>query len=157
MNLSTSDMSKKKKMASEEPEAIIENAHVLQEAQDSGEDLSELSFNEKIVYWKAKYKRIFKTEIDKEDYIWRRITRREYTDIALNKIDADNSKIDIYEKQYLFCKAAVLYPENIEEVMNECAGIAPTLADEIIFKSGFGEIYPKTEEVGVDDNETDEG
>lgn len=157
MNLSTSDTSKKKNKVFEEPEIMVENAPIAQEPQDIREDLSGLSFNEKIAYWKAKYKRIFKTEIDKEDYIWRRITRHEYTDIALNKIDANNSKIDIYEKQYLFCKAAVLYPENIEEVMNDCAGIAPTLADEIIFKSGFGEIYPKTEEVGVDSDETDEG
>ena len=157
MNLNTTENKKKnaKKASNSESIGVIDQNQI-EEIVEEKEDLSALSFDDKLLYWKAKHQRIFKTIIDKEDYIWRRLTRKEYSSIAFSKI-SDNSKIDIYEKQYLFCKAAVLYPDNICEIMDDIAGIAPTLADEIIMKSGFGEIYPKTEEVESENIRSMEG
>lgn len=106
----------------------------------------DMDLADKINYWKNKYKKIYCTTIDDTKFIWRRINRAEYSQCAFKKFSND-SKIDMFEKQYLFCKIGVLYPENIIELMDECAGIAPILSDEIIYKSGFGDAYPKTVEV----------
>lgn len=110
------------------------------------EDLSELSMNEKIEYWINKYKKIYRTIIDDTTFIWRRLNRNEYSSVAFESY-SDNNKLDMYEKQYRFCQFCVLYPDNAIEMMNESAGIAPVLADEIVFKSGFGSMFPKTNEV----------
>lgn len=120
------------------------------------EDLSGLDLSEKIIYWKNKYKKIYQTKIGGEHFIWRRITRKEYTDIALanDPGDVKNKQLDMYNKQYKFCKVAVLYPDNVSEIMDECAGICSTLGDEIIFASGFGDLYPTTKEIGDGDEET---
>lgn len=121
------------------------------------EDLSGMSFEDKIIYWKNKYKKIFRTRVGGEDYIWRRITRKEYAEIALanNPDGVTNKQLDMYEKQFKFCAATVLYPENIVEIMNESAGLCATLGDEIIFASGFGELYPKTVEVGSEEDKNE--
>ena len=62
----------------------------------------------------------------------------------------------MYEKQYRFCQFCVLYPDNAIDMMNESAGIAPVLADEIVFKSGFGSMFPKTSEITSADDLSDE-
>ena len=41
------------------------------------EDLSGLTLNEKIEYWKNKYKKIYRTIIDDTTFIWRRLNRSE--------------------------------------------------------------------------------
>lgn len=109
-------------------------------------ETSGMTLAEKIEHWKNKYKKIYRTVIDGETFIWKRINRAEYSKCAFKKF-SDDSKIDMFEKQYLFCTIGVLYPENAIELMNESAGIAPILADEIIYKSGFGDAFPKTTEV----------
>ena len=110
---------------------------------------------EKITYWKDKYKKIYRTVIDDTTFIWRRINRAEYSKCAFEKFST-NSKLDMFEKQYLFCKIGILYPENAIELMDDSAGIAAILSDEIIYKSGFADMYPKTTEVeDADDVITD--
>ena len=118
------------------------------------EDLSGLDLSEKIIYWKNKYKKIYQTKIGGEHFIWRRITRKEYSNIALanNPGDVKNKQLDMYDKQYKFCQVAVLYPDNVSDIMDECAGICATLGDEIIYASGFGDLYPTTKEIGDNDD-----
>ncbi len=119
------------------------------------EDLSGLTLNEKIEYWKNKYKKIYRTIIDDTTFIWRRLNRNEYASVAFETF-SDNKKLDMFEKQFRFCQFCVLYPDNAIEMMNESAGIAPVLADEIVFKSGFSSMFPKTEEVTSADDLSDE-
>lgn len=146
--LSTSNVNNKQENDIEIPTAIKEI-----------ECTKDMDLADKINYWKDKYKKIYCTTIDDTKFIWRRINRAEYSQCAFKKFNND-SKIDMFEKQYLFCKIGVLYPENIVELMDECAGIAPILSDEIIYKSGFGDAYPKTVEVNstkdVDDAQDDD-
>lgn len=137
----------------------VENAYIpeVETVEEPVEDLSGLSLDEKIIYWKNKYKRIFKCSIGGQTYIFRRINRKEYTKIAFTKPQENISKQEeMYNKQYEFCKVAVLYPDNVADILDDCAGISPTLGDEIIFNSGFGDIYTKTKEITEDDNETEE-
>ena len=119
------------------------------------EDLSGLTLNEKIEYWKNKYKKIYRTIIDDTTFIWRRLNRSEYSSVAFETY-SENQKLDMYEKQYRFCQFCVLYPDNAIDMMNESAGIAPVLADEIVFKSGFGSMFPKTSEITSADDLSDE-
>ena len=119
------------------------------------EDLSGLTLNEKIEYWKNKYKKIYRTIIDDTTFIWRRLNRSEYSSVAFETY-SENQKLDMYEKQYRFCQFCVLYPNNAIDMMNESAGIAPVLADEIVFKSGFGSMFPKTSEITSADDLSDE-
>lgn len=116
-------------------------------AEKEAKETASMNMSDKINYWKDKYKKIYCTTIDDTQFIWRRINRAEYYQCAFQKFNND-SKIDMFEKQYLFCKIGVLYPENVVDIMDECAGIAPILSDEIIYKSGFGDAYPKTK--GID-------
>ena len=119
------------------------------------EDLSGLTLNEKIEYWKNKYKKIYRTIIDDTTFIWRRLNRSEYSSVAFETY-SEHQKLDMYEKQYRFCQFCVLYPDNAIDMMNESAGIAPVLADEIVFKSGFGSMFPKTSEITSADDLSDE-
>lgn len=95
-----------------------------------------------IEQWKVTHKRLFKNEIDGEVIIWRRLKRGEYKDI----LKADTEEEDkILTKQELMVKAAVLYPFDVEALIDENAGLATVLSEEILAKSGFAISY--TEEI----------
>lgn len=99
----------------------------------------EIDFEELIGTWKREHKRLFKNEIDGEILIWRRLKRGEYKEIL--KADED----ELLTKQEMMVKAAVLYPFNVEELIDDNAGLATVLSEEILAKSGFAISY--TEEL----------
>lgn len=101
-------------------------------------EVQELTLDEKIIAWKEEYKKIFKNVIDGKDYIWRRIKRQEYADIMGMK-DGDSVDERIYNRQYAITKAVVLNisKEELEADLEELAGLAATIADEVLEKSGF--------------------
>lgn len=93
--------------------------------------------------WKKEFKRIFKNDIDGEMIIWRRLKRGEYKSILNDSEEDEDNKI--LSKQEKMVAAAVLYPFNIEEVIEDNAGLATVLSEEILAKSGFAISY--TEEL----------
>lgn len=120
---------KKKKAVKE---AIVENK----------EEIKEDDLESNIDVWKAQYKKIFKNEIDGEVIIWRRLKRGEYKEILKADTDEDDK---ILVKQELMVKAAVLYPYDVETLIDDNAGLATVLSEEILAKSGFAISY--TEEI----------
>lgn len=95
--------------------------------------------NAKIQAWKAEHGKVFKTVIDGEDYIWRKLKRKEYVALMAAKTDMDEDlDARIYERQEEIAKLVVLHPENIAELVDQNAGLATTIADEVISRSGFG-------------------
>ena len=100
------------------------------------------SLESNIQAWKAMYKRLFKNEIDGEVIIWRRLKRGEYKEILKAETNEDDK---ILTKQELMVKAAVLYPYDVEALIDENAGLATVLSEEILAKSGFAISY--TEEI----------
>lgn len=86
--------------------------------------------------WKAKYGKIYKIGVDGEDYIWRKIKRSEYTSIMANEEESSDLE-KIYKRQEEIAKLIILYPSNIEQILQESAGLATTIADEALLKSGF--------------------
>ena len=101
------------------------------------------NLEQSIEIWKNQHGKLFKTTIDGEVFIWRRIKRKEYVDIVNS--GEENTDEDIFKRQEEVVKTAILYPENIEQILEECAGYTATLSEEILLKSGFG--LPSTEEL----------
>lgn len=91
----------------------------------------------KITQWKAQYGKLYKSIIDGEIYIWRKLKRKEYTDLMTDRADDDQISGRIYERQEKIATAVVLFPENIDELIAQNAGLATTIADEVILRSGF--------------------
>lgn len=88
--------------------------------------------------WKEQHGKIYKSIIDGEEYIWRRIKRKEYSDVMISK-DSENVDERIYLRQLEITKLVVLNfkAEELDDKLNEMAGLATTLSEEVLDKSGF--------------------
>lgn len=88
--------------------------------------------------WKEQYSKIYKTTVGDKDYIWRRIKRKEYSKIMSLK-DGDDADERIYNRQLEMCKIVVLNigKEELDNDLEELSGLAITLSEEIMHKSGF--------------------
>lgn len=85
--------------------------------------------------WKKQFGRIYKNVIDDEEIIWRPIRRGEYRELL--NISADETEDAFFVRQEKTCTMAVLYPKNIAELIEQKAGLASVLSEEILAKSGF--------------------
>ena len=112
-------------------------------AEPKQESVEEVNVGELILDWKKEYKRIFKNEVDGDIIIWRRLKRKEYKEILAYEDEDEENRI--MTKQEMMVKKAVLYPFNVDELIEENAGIATVLSEEILAKSGFAISY--TEEL----------
>lgn len=93
----------------------------------------------KIAQWKSLYGKIYKNNIDKDEFvIWRLIKRKEYKELL------NGGNIELMEKQEKVVKTVLLYPEDVEALIESRAGIATILTEEILAHSGF-EISETTE------------
>lgn len=90
---------------------------------------------EQIAGWKKEYGHVYKTTVGRDYIIWRKLRRKEYVEAMTVEIENEDQKI--FERQFMVVKAAALYPENVEALLEESGGLATTLADEIMLKSGF--------------------
>lgn len=88
--------------------------------------------------WKEENGKIFKSIINDKDYIWRRLKRKEYSEVMAIK---DGGDVDerVYSRQVAITKIAVLNlsEEELEKDLEELAGLATTLSEEVMDKSGF--------------------
>lgn len=100
---------------------------------------------ETINSWKAEYGDIYRSNIADYEFFWHKVRRADYVKIMsdedLNKID--NIDIKIYYRQDIIIKSSVLYPseEELDNILENNAGISTTLADEIMIRSGFGRAH----------------
>lgn len=51
---------------------------------------------------------------------------------------SENEELQFLEKQEFIAKKVILYPENVEELIEEYAGIAEIIATETMLRTGFG-------------------
>ena len=123
----------KKKRAKKQPKQEVVQA----------EESEVIDLTEQIESWKKQYKKIFKNEIDGETIIWRRLKRGENKDIL--KLNEDDEDERILVKQERMVKATVLYPFDVDALVEDNAGLATVLSEEILAKSGFAMSY--TEEL----------
>lgn len=92
--------------------------------------------DEQIAAWKAEHGKIFKTTIDGETYIWRRLKRREYVD-AMSYRSEENPDANVYLRQNIIASIVTLYPTDMAWRIEEYAGLAGEISDRAILKSGF--------------------
>jgi hypothetical protein len=115
----------------------IENKEVKQEKQAETAELTD----KQIQAWKKQHGKIFKTTVGGEAYIWRKLKRKEYVEIMSNAEVAEEGEevlgSRIYLRQERITKLVVLHPADIEQRIEEHAGLATSISDEVILKSGF--------------------
>lgn len=85
--------------------------------------------------WKKEHGHIYKTTVGDDTIIWRKLRRKEYVETMIAETESPDTKI--FDRQDSIVKMCTLYPENIEELIENEAGLAGAVADEILMKSGF--------------------
>jgi hypothetical protein len=91
--------------------------------------------------WKKQFNEIYRTDLNGQTYIWHKLRRRDYIDImndeTLNAIE--NTDLRIFMRQEKILLAGILHPsgENLERIVDENAGVAGNISDEIMLASGF--------------------
>lgn len=128
-----------------QPEKVIENTtegETVEKNIDKDEDFFVQELVENIEKWKVKYKKIYKNDFEENIILWRRLTRGEYKTIL------KETENDVFAKQEAMVRAALLYPydeSERESLIEDNAGFATVMAEEILGKSGFAVSY--TEEL----------
>lgn len=96
--------------------------------------------DKQIQAWKKQWGKIYKTTIGDEVFIWRKLKRKEYVQI-MSEAETDEAEEQlgsrIYQRQEKITKLVVLYPADIDQRVEEDAGLATSISDEVILKSGF--------------------
>lgn len=128
---------KKRPTDSETNQLAVKEEQALASQPGQTEDSLFDEFERQIPVWKAEYGKIFKSVIDGDIYIWRKLKRKEYTDIMSSYKDQPQVTDRIYERQEKITETIVLYPYNIVELVKNSAGLATTISDEALLKSGF--------------------
>lgn len=88
-------------------------------------------------------KEVFITDIADQKVIWRKLKRSEYKEIMTREY-SENEDLAYFEKQDFVASKVILYPENVEELLEDFAGIADIIATETMVKTGFGLTETKT-------------
>lgn len=95
-----------------------------------------ITLEQSIEVWKKSFGEIFKSEISGDIFIWRPIKRSEYK-ILLSSFEDLSQEEKMLAKQEEAVKMAILYPSNIDELIEKKAGLATVLSEEILANSGF--------------------
>lgn len=99
---------------------------------------------------KKKYPKLYVTVLDNSDtpIVWHPITRSEHRKIIDDTINIDTTSEMVAERQLRITKACVVFPEGkeLDDMLEEYAGVALAISEEIFTKSGF-EVVNKTKEL----------
>lgn len=86
---------------------------------------------------KKEHKEVFITDMAGIQIVWRKLKRSEYKELMTSEF-SENEELQFLEKQEFIAKKVILYPENVEELIEEYAGIAEIIATETMLRTGFG-------------------
>ena len=115
---------------------------------------------EQIEEWKNEYGHIYRTFLDGNPIIWRRLKRKEYEEITIStaddKLDLNEDEEDtpdvarkrtarMYNRQNMIAQATIIYPENAIDLLNNYALAITNISDDVMARSGFD--MPKSEEL----------
>lgn len=87
--------------------------------------------------FKKDHKEVFITDMAGIQIIWRKLKRSEYKELMTEEF-SENEELQFLEKQDFIAKKVILYPENVEELIEEYAGISEIIATETMLRTGFG-------------------
>ena len=123
-------------------------------------DKSNIISKEQIEEWKNEYGHIYLTFLDGNPIIWRRLKRKEYEEITIStaddELDLNEDEEDtpdvarkrtarMYNRQNMIAQAAIIYPENAMDLLNNYALAITNISDDVMARSGFD--MPKSEEL----------
>ena len=123
-------------------------------------DKSNTISKEQIEEWKNEYGHIYRTFLDGNPIIWRRLKRKEYEEITIStaddELDLNEDEEDtpdvarkrtarMYNRQNMIAQAAIIYPENAMDLLNNYALAITNISDDVMAISGFD--MPKSEEL----------
>lgn len=87
--------------------------------------------------FKKDHKEVFITDIAGIQIVWRKLKRSEYKELMTNEF-SENEELQFLEKQEFIAKKVILYPSNVDELIEEYAGVAEIVATETMLRTGFG-------------------
>lgn len=117
--------STKKKVTEEQVEEVVEKVKELSPAETAAEKLKEIHGD------------VFITTVADVEIVWRKLKRSEYKEAMSIKFD-ENEDINYFERQDFMAKKVILYPENVDALLEDYAGISDIIATETMVKTGFG-------------------
>ena len=117
--------STKKKATEEQVEEVVEKVKELSPAETAAEKLKEIHGD------------VFITTVADVEIVWRKLKRSEYKEAMSIKFD-ENEDINYFERQDFMAKKVILYPENVDALLEDYAGVSDIIATETMIKTGFG-------------------
>ena len=117
--------STKKKATEEQVEEVVETVKELSPAETAAEKLKEIHGD------------VFITTVADVEIVWRKLKRSEYKEAMSIKFD-ENEDINYFERQDFMAKKVILYPENVDSLLEDYAGVSDIIATETMVKTGFG-------------------
>ncbi|MGO5439292.1 hypothetical protein ACTQX2_00235 [Megamonas funiformis] len=85
--------------------------------------------------WKKQYGKIYKSIVGDEVVIFRKIKRNEYMQ-AMTDIDNEDP-MKVFLRQDMITKMTTLYPNNIDQLIEENGALSTVISNEVLGKSGF--------------------
>ena len=86
---------------------------------------------------KKDHKEVFTTDMAGLQIVWRKLKRSEYKELMTTEF-SENEELQFLERQEFIAKKVILYPYNVEELVEEYAGVAEIIATETMLRTGFG-------------------
>ena len=86
---------------------------------------------------KKDHKEVFITDMAGLQIVWRKLKRSEYKELMTTEF-SENEELQFLERQEFIAKKVILYPYNVEELVEEYAGVAEIIATETMLRTGFG-------------------
>lgn len=122
----------------------VKGAQELNKAKKIVEAAPELTEAEKAaIGLKKEYGEVYITTIGEIDVVWRKLKRSEYKEAMTTVFDEDED-IQFYEKQDFIAKKVILYPEDVDKLIENYAGVSDVIATQTLIKTGFGMTNTRT-------------
>lgn len=122
----------------------VKGTQELNKAKKIIEEAPELTEAEKAaIGLKKEYGEVYITTIGEIDVVWRKIKRSEYKEAMTTVFDEDED-IQFYEKQDFIAKKVILYPEDVDKLIENYAGVSDVIATQTLIKTGFGMTNTRT-------------
>ena len=125
------------KKTTKKKEEVVEKIEKVKEVEPEAEVIKLSEVEILADQLKEKHGEVFVTSIAGIEIIWRKLKRSEYKEIMSTKYD-DNEDIQYFERQDAMARKVILYPENVDMLLEDYAGVSDIIATETMIKTGFG-------------------
>ena len=125
------------KKTTKKKEEVVEKIEKVKEVEPEAEVIKLSEVEILADQLKEKHGEVFVTSVAGIEIIWRKLKRREYKEIMSTKYD-DNEDIQYFERQDAMARKVILYPENVDMLLEDYAGVSDIIATETMIKTGFG-------------------